>query len=348
MRVGIVFHKNPFAPPSSIDLIRLRAIAGGLTARGIATEIIAPVEREGFLDGRIPVRKPSVLGQGGRYDLVKTSYHYSVLLLNDYRGPVVSRIVRVVDRELPERDEAARGELLRCQDIIAARASAVALNNDENRERWLARYGDSPPQILVPTGCPSRIPAPRTNPYPVGEPAILFLGSVAAPRMVNLLNAAAERLAGIARIHLVGLNKTCMYGGDEDCLLGPLVLDHGELPEEEIWDYVRNARFGLALATGPHAFDNDISKIFTYLRGGAPVLSEEPIVNNELIRRTGYGRVFRYGDIEDLVSAALELVDSPMDDKRKSVMELMVKEHSWETRVGTYVALFTAILGKRS
>jgi len=166
--------------------------------------------------------------------------------------------------------------------------------------------------------------------------------------MVNLLNAAAERLAGIARIHLVGLNKTCMYGGDEDCLLGPLVLDHGELPEEEIWDYVRNARFGLALATGPHAFDNDISKIFTYLRGGAPVLSEEPIVNNELIRRTGYGRVFRYGDIEDLVSAALELVDSRMDDKRKSVMELMVKEHSWETRVGTYVALFTEILGKRS
>ena len=89
--------------------------------------------------------------------------------------------------------------------------------------------------------------------------------------MVSMLNEAARMLSDLGRIHLVGLNKAHMYGGGKDCVLDPLIRNHGELPEDAIWDYIRHASIGLALATGTHKFDNDLSKIINYLRGGLPV-----------------------------------------------------------------------------
>jgi len=348
VRIGIVFHKNPFAPAAGIDVVRLRALAGGLIRRGINAEIVSPVEKEGLLDGIIPVRGLSVLDRPDCYDLVKTSYHYSIELLGRYRGPVVSRIVRVVDGKLPERDEPFREKLLRCQDLIRARASAVALNNAENQERWRRLYGDHPATVLVPTGCPAKIPPVRGNPYSPDERVILFLGSLAAERMVRILNEAARRLADVARFHLVGLNKACMYGGDESCRLDPLIVDHGEIPEDRAWDYIRHADIGLALATGPHPFDNDVSKILNYLRGGLPVLSEEPILNNDLIRATGLGRTFGHGDLAGLVSAALDLLGNLPLDRKEAAQGFMIREHSWDRRVGVYADLFRRILDGRT
>jgi glycosyltransferase involved in cell wall biosynthesis len=100
----------------------------------------------------------------------------------------------------------------------------------------------------------------------------------------------------------------------------------------------------LALATGTHKFDNDLSKIINYLRGGLPVLSEEPIVNNDLIRQTGFGKIFRFGDVNDLATKAKELIMDPNQSNRESVMRFMVKEHSWDNRVEVYLKLFQAIL----
>jgi glycosyltransferase involved in cell wall biosynthesis len=345
MRVGIVFHKNPLAPPTGIDLVRLRAISLGFIRKGIDAEVIAPVDREGILEGIVPVRRLEALEEAGRYDIVKTCYHDSILLIDRYSGPVVSRIVRVVDHELPERDEPFRERLLRCQALIRDRASAVVLNNAENRERWRSFYGDQLPIVLVSTGCPAHIPAPGLNPYRPGERVLLFLGSLAAPRMVHILNQAARLLRDRVRVHLVGTNKACMYGGaEEDCALDPLVIDHGELSEAEVWDYIRYASVGLALAAGPHAFDNDVSKILNYLRGGLAVVSEEPILTNELIQQTGFGRTFSHGDVRKLVSNALELVENPLSEKTGEVMQFMAAEHSWDKRVEAYVDLFRKIL----
>ncbi|MFC1834362.1 hypothetical protein ACFL2Q_06475 [Thermodesulfobacteriota bacterium] len=345
MKIGIVFHKNPFAPPAGIDLVRLRALAGGLIKAGIQAEVISPVEKAGMIDDTIPVKPIEVLNGRSSYDLVKTSYHFSIELIGNYQGPVVSRIVRVVDHELPERDEPFRQRLMDCQGIIRQRSSALVLNNRENEARWRNLYGPEPRLVLVPNGCPAIIPASGGNPYGRDEVPILFLGSVAAPRMVRILNEAADGLRDRARIHLVGVNKARLYGGDEDCLLNDLIVDHGEMPEYASWDYIRHARIGIALATGPHPFDNDVTKIFNYLRGGLPCLSEEPILNNELIHRTGHGVTFTHDCVDDLVRKALRLLDNPFTDHRRSVMDFMVQEHSWETRVQTYVKLFHDLLG---
>ena len=344
MRIGIVFHKNPFATPNSIDLVRLRAIAFGLVDRGIDAEVLSPAAEEGTLDGVIPVRNIVKIRQPDRYDVIKTCYHDSILLVEGYRGPVVSRIVRVVDSMLPKRDESARGKLLRCQDLIRQRASVVALNNPENATRWRQFYGDRQEIVLVPTGCPSIIPARGRNPYPPGERIVLFLGSIAAPRMVDMLNEAARMLDGIAVVHLVGKNKVGMYAGSASDALHPLVREHGEVPDQGIWDYICHADVGLALATGPHPFDNDVSKVLYYLRGGLPVLSEEPIVNNDLLRRTGYGRVFRHGDPDDLVGRAKELLTCPLTSGKESVMDFMAANHSWESRASIYADLFKQLI----
>ncbi|MEW6352113.1 MAG: hypothetical protein AB1646_23930 [Thermodesulfobacteriota bacterium] len=344
MRIAVLFHKDPFAPPKGIDLVRLRAISAGLVRRGVVAEIVSPLPREGVIEGVVPVRSLGRLREPGRYDLVKTCYHDSIQLVDGYDGPVVSRIVRVVDEELPERDEPFRAKLLSCQDMISKRASVVVVNNAENAQRWRLRYGDAPRVVLVPTGCPSVIPGPRKNPYPEGEPVVLFLGSVAAARMREMLKMAAHRLRGLARIHLVGKNKVAMYSGAAEDALDPLITDHGELPAGEVWDYVFHADIGLALATGPHRFDNDISKILYYLRGGLPVLSEEPIVNNDLIEETGFGRVFRYSDPDDLARQAQQLLDNPLSHIRPGVMAFMAREHSWERRVSTYEDLFRRLV----
>jgi len=346
MRVGIAFHKNPFGPPTGIDLVRLCAVAGALSRKGIEVEIVARVEREGQLENGIPVRALSRLRQSGKYDLVKTCYHQSIMLVEEYKGPVVSRIVRVVDHKLPERDDGGRETLLSCQERIRGRASALALNNIENEHRWRELYGNDLPIVLAPTGCPANIPLSRGNPFQNKRPVLLFLGSLAAPRMVWMLNHAARRLRGLAEVHLVGLNKARLYGGDEDCLLDPLIVDHGELMESDVWDYIRHAAVGLALATGPHGFDNDVSKILNYLRGGLPVLSEEPILNNDLIRQTRYGETFDFNDLDMLVLKASSLMENPPTERRDQVMSFMAQEHSWDKRVETYVELFNRILNK--
>lgn len=344
MRVGIVFHKNPFGPATGIDLVRLAAVSGALSGKGIEVEIVAPVEREGEMDNGIPVQRLSSLRQSGRYDLVKTCYHQSIMLVDDYKGPVVARIVRVVDQKFPERDDAFRETLLSCQELIRGRASALALNNVENEHRWRELYGNALPIVFAGTGCPAKIPPSKGNPFEDHRPVLLFLGSLAAPRMVYMLNHAARRLRGLAEVHLVGLNKACMYGGDSDCALDRFVIDHGERMESDVWDYIRHAAVGLALATGPHAFDNDVSKILNYLRGGLPVLSEEPILNNELVRQTRYGETFDFGDIDMMARKALSLLENPPVERRGEVMGFMAEEHSWDKRVETYVELFNRIL----
>jgi hypothetical protein len=345
MKVGIVFHKNPLAPPSSIDLIRLRAISVGLIRKGIETEVLAPVNHDGVMEGLIPVRPLHHIAKG-HYDIIKTCYHFSIELIQDYKGPIVSRIVRVVDGRLPERDEKWRERLIRCQERISRRASVLVLNNMENKRRWQIFYGQSLPVVLVPTGCPVKIPQPRKNPFNGKKRTILFLGSIAAPRMIAIMNTLAARLKDMARIHVVGVNKVHWYGTGEGCHIHPSIVQHGEILEEDIWDYIYHADMGLALATGPHAFDNDLSKICNYLRGGLPVLSEAPVVNNDLIQQTGLGRIFHFDDMADLIAGAISLLDHPPTPERRNMaMAFMSTEHSWERRVEVYEHLFNNLTG---
>ena len=346
MRLGIVFHKNPLAPPVRIDLIRLRAISLELTVRGATVEIIAPVEKSGRLADAVPVRPLGVLQEPSRYDLVKTCYHPSIELIGNYKGPVVSRLVRVVDEKWPARDEADRPALLRRQEMVFRRARGLILNNKANADRWQAIYGPKPPIYLIPNGCPPHLPALGEKPYATNRPVVLFLGSLAAPRMADLINELAERIHPLAAVHFIGRNVIHLYGGGREDNLSPLVVRHGEIGEPELWNYIAHANAGLALAASPQFFDNDLSKILYYLRAGLPVLSEERVLNNDLIRQTGYGRIFKFGNIEDLTANLWQLLEHPPAELGKRAVGLAAGRHSWKNRGMLFYKMAVGIINR--
>ena len=96
MRVGFVFHKDPLLPPDGIDLVRLHALTAGLRRTGWDVEILAPVREPAVSEAGVRVRPIEDMATG-RYDLVKTCYHFSAELIGAFDGPVVSRLVRVVN-----------------------------------------------------------------------------------------------------------------------------------------------------------------------------------------------------------------------------------------------------------
>lgn len=343
MKVGFVFHKDPHQAAAGIDILRLYALTEGLRRHGLNVEIIAPVERFSLTTGGVPVLPLRHLQSAGHYDILKTCYHFSMELIGEFGGTVVSRIVRVVDEKLPERDAAWRERLMKCQEMIRARSSVVVLNNSENAERWLEFYGKPSSVVLIPTGCPSVLPRKGKTPYDRDEQAILFLGSLASPRMAAMLNDLAAGLKNIARVHHIGQSKPHLYSPGAAWELSPLIVRHGEMPEDGIWDYIRHARVGVAIAPGPHRFDNDLSKIYSYLRGGVPVLSEEGIANNGLVQATGWGELFRYDDVDDAVVRAVALMKRRPCGGEKPVMSYMAREHAWEKRIDQYAALFRSL-----
>ncbi len=338
-----MFHKNPYAPPKGIDLIRLRSIVRGLIKKGQEAEIIAPVDRDGMIEDIIPVRRLSGLDLN-RYNILKTSYHESIKYVDNFDGPIVSRIVRVVDEKYPERDERFRKSLLQCQEVMAQKSAGMIFNNEANAERWRRDYGNRQKIAIIPSGCPAKIPPKGKNPYSTSSPVLLFLGSIASERMLNMLNDAAARLAGVAEIHFVGLNKVGMYGAASPATISEAIISHGELPEAEVWDYIRFAQMGVAIAAGPHPFDNDLSKMFSYLRGGLPILAEERIATNYLIKETGHGCIFKYDDLDGLVARALQMNTTELSQRAEKVMNHMVRNHSWTRRVEAMVQLFRSLL----
>ncbi|MFZ5584615.1 MAG: hypothetical protein ACOZHQ_01665 [Thermodesulfobacteriota bacterium] len=346
MRVGLVFHHDPRRRPPGIDLERLTALAAGLSARGALAEIVAPVDA--------PVRLPTPGGQAlalrplaeirrGRYQILKTCYHPGVDLVQGHRGPLVCRLVRVVDQDRPARDAPRRERLLAWQAAIHRRADAVAFNNPENLERWRRLYGWDKPAVLTPTGCPETLPPRGPDPYAGRSPAVVFLGSLASGRMTRMLNRLAQALRGQAALHLVGLNKSGLYG--DPVPLSGLVVDHGPQAGARMWDLVAWADFGLALAAGPEDFDNDSSKVYTYLRAGLPVLCEQPIRQWPLIAGLGMGRDFPLGDLDRAVAQARALLADP-PPHREAAMARMAAEQAWGRRVDAYLTLFRQLLAR--
>jgi hypothetical protein len=343
MQIGFLFHKVPLDKPTGIDQVRLLALSLGLLRLGAKVTIIAPVSRSGVLGETIPVLPLEALSGKPRFDVLKVCYHFSMELVRDYQGLLVVRLVRVVDEHLPERDRLHRDRLIASQDLAAKQASGMIFNNRENAIRWQSLYGYNQKMALIPTGCPLEIPPLGPDPYDQRLPVLLFLGSLCSTRMIHLLNETAERLQGKMAVHMIGQNKSELYG--EGFLpLSPLIKDHGEKPEEVLWDYIRYARIGLALAAGPDSFDNDLSKIMSYLRGGLPILCEEQIPNAKLALKFGLAQTFRFGDAKDLTHKALMMGSSRDKTIDSKLAPRFLNHHSWSRRSEVLVGFLKKLL----
>ena len=244
-----------------------------------------------------------------------------VIRLDDVRG-LSNRLAAVWD--LHEEDQ----------------ARYLSLNGPDNARRWQGLYGNGQQILIVPTGCPERIPPPRVNPFPSNRRIVLFCGSLTAPRFASVLNATARRLRQAdpgVEVHFLGRNRLHLYGAEE-CLDPSVVQVHEAVEEGEAWQYILHAHVGLALAPSHEVFESELAKIYYYLRGGLPVVTESAVLNRHLIEETGYGAIARYGDDVDLVSKILSTLE--LRPRDQAVMRYMAETHSWGQRAAVYADLF--------
>lgn len=160
--------------------------------------------------------------------------------------------------------------------------------------------------------------------------------------MVDLLNEAARRLEGEVEVRFIGRNKSGLYG--RETALSPLVRQLGEIDEDDLWDHVRRARVGLAFAAGPDPFDNDLAKIWAYLRGGLPILGEERLANAWAFLDPGFGATFRYGDPADLAAKVRLMCAAEADGERGRIAAWAAAKHSWDARAADLLRFFRRVL----
>lgn len=272
-----------------------------------------------------------------QYDTVKVCYQHSIDLVPPHPSIVV-RMCRVADDERPLRDGIRRVEMLRQQQRISEIARYVAFNDQENSRRWRVAYGDKQQTLIVPTGCPERIPEAAENPYKPGRRVVLFCGSLTAPRFVPMLNSVSAALRSVAPdvdVHFLGRNRLHVYGASDQVLDADLITIHSPVDVEESWQYLLHADIGLALAPSADAFECELAKIYYYLRTGLPVVTESNVLNRSLIEETGHGAVAKYNDVGDFVDkidAALALAP-----RSARVMRYMASTHTWRQRADVYV-----------
>jgi hypothetical protein len=341
-RIALAYSANPTRPIQGMDMIRW--VAMGHRFRWLDYKVRLVTDRRRGMDrlDRIHLTSADRM-DWTECDAVKVCYQASIDLIPQGHPHLITRMCRVVDEEYPKRDDHRRDEMLRQQEKIRDLAAIVAFNDEVNAQRWRDRYGDKQQVLIVPTGCPEQLPEEGTNPFPQDKRIVLFMGSLTSHRFPGALNGLARRLRAASpdiEVHFLGKNSLQHYAGESEPLDPSLLTIHEPVDEEKTWDYVRNAHVGIGLAPSEHPFESELSKIYYYLRGGLPVVTESSVPNTSVIRDTGHGGVATYGDLDALAHTTLEAMKRKPRDE--AVMQHMIDKHSWRARAEVYDAALKA------
>lgn len=342
MRIAMVYFKDPSKSLDGMDTIRWLELSRALARLGYDVEMVTEEGEDVELSKRLRVRNIS-LARWGTYNVVKTTHHTDVFAVPEHPF-LICRVGRVVDELHPQRVYRHRQELLQAQDLIAGRAKRAVLMCEENLQRWQKHYPAGPPGVVVPNGCPTTIPNVGPSPYDGTGKRALYLGSLTSSRFVQVLNSLGRLLKdrGV-EVHHVGRSQLELYGESDEQLDPMAVISHGAFPEPQSWDYLFHADVGLMIARGDQVFDNEISKVYYYLRAGVPTVSEQFISTNSLITETEWGEVTPYGDVSAMAEAVVRWVDAA-HSRRSEIGESVAQRHSWDRRAKIYHQLFQEAL----
>jgi glycosyltransferase involved in cell wall biosynthesis len=287
------------------------------------------------------------------YDVIKTLFHrgYDALVAaNGENHPfIISKLGSVVGAVdgvsgvhfLGEE----RRDLYRTQQRIAKHSKYVTVLTEESKQLWEVEFGRRGNILMVPTGVDAQIPLPENNPYvEFDEKIALYVGTLyrKAQRHINLL---WQR-----RLNAVGWQLK--RSGIRLCLIGPGLTDEldpeavtclGVVDNDRIWDYQHFADVGIVLAQG-EVQHNESSKIYYYLRSGLPVVSEQPVPNNHVIREAGLGLISDYGDDRMMADMIEEAVHREWP--REAAIAYVLERHTWERRAQVYAELLHGAFGR--
>lgn len=334
--IAIVYAKSATQLPASMDLIRWKEMGRRFRQCGLDVHLVTD-QPDGAKDmGGLPILDARDV-DWPRYEAIKVCYQHSIRLVPPHPNIIV-RMCRVVDQAFPARDEPRRAELLGDQQRVANIARFVAINHPLNGQRWQQYYGNRQQILLVPTGCPETIPPPERNPFGSAGRIALFCGSLTAPRMVTMLNQVGRLLRERhppVEIHFVGRNRLHVYGIRDLELDGEVIEVHAPVSEAEAWQYILHADVGLAISPSTDRFECELAKIYYYLRGGLPVVTESTALNAHLLEETSHGVVVCHDSPEEFAAAIHSCLELPA--RRRATMRHLAKKHGWGIRVEVYV-----------
>ena len=349
IRILTVYSKDltPNFKPYTMDRIRWLRISEALARLGYKVDMIVN-------NGKNVVQKNKNLRyispkrvRWEKYDIIKTLFHkgFQFLLENgaDNHPFIISKLGSVVGGK----DDAKgvyffnnlREELYQVQKKIAQKSRYVTILTEQSKHLWKKEFGTEDNILLVPTGVDRDVPPPYKNPYNAFKEKIaVYLGNLYSrfsQKKVNLKWQLSLNILG--RVLKKKGIRLCLIGiGDMDKLDKDAVTYLGAIENDKIWDYQYFANVGIVLAQG-EVQHNESSKIYYYLRAGLPVVSEEPVPNNNVIREANLGFIVEYNDSKTMAERIEEAVHKKWD--RQGTIEYMLKYHTWDIRVQRYYQL---------
>ena len=338
MRVGFVYFKDPLRDLDGMDTIRWLELSRDLSELGHEVDMITEWGEERTISARLHVRHIRRV-RWDDYDVIKTTHHTDICAIPEHPF-LICRIGRVVDETQPARVASHREELLEAQAIAARKAKWISLMSEDNLACWQERYPAGAPGVIVPNGCPSTIPEIGPSPYRTCGKRALYLGSLTSSRFVEILNTLGRILKDFGvEVHHVGRTQLDLYGETGEQLDPEHVISHGPVMEPDSWNYLFHANVGLMIARGMCTFDNEISKVYYYLRAGVPTITEELISTNNVVQETGWGEIVKYGDVASMASAVVRWLDAPRE-RRLAIGQRVAEKHSWRNRAAILHQLF--------
>lgn len=279
------------------------------------------------------------------YDVIKTVFHGGVeFLVENNAGDhpfIISKLGSVVGGD--DNVEGVyffndiRKNLYRIQETIVQKSRYVTLLTKQSIDLWQDEFGLKDNILHLPTGVEKDVPNPVKNPYSECQEKIaVYIGNIysleSGQRDVNLMW--QKRLNILGRLlKKKGIRLFFIGKGAVDKLDKTAVTYLGVVNNNEIYDYQHFADVGIVFAQG-EIQHNESSKLYYYLWAGLPVVSEQPVPNNDLIKEANLGFIVPYDD-NPMMAEMIEKAAYSQWDKQYAI-DYMLKHHTWESRVRVY------------
>lgn len=328
----------------TMDTIRWLKISESLAELGYKVDMITNEESQKIIKisgnlRRLPYSKFNWKG----YSVIKTLFQEGFHSLEKTGGQnhpfIISKTTVVGRHNNPSVHFTGwtRWRLSSIQRRMNNKAKYITVLTKESAMLWSKEYGQRK-ILIVPTGVDKNIPEKGRNPYKFKEKVVLFTGNIRNYQQ-RKVNARWQEILNTIGKHLSKENiKLCFIGtGDTKKLNKSYVTCLGSIENKIIWDYLRYANCGIALAEGsPQNFES--SKIYYYLRAGLPVVCEDPIPNKEIVKKAKLGFIAPYNNNAKMAKLIIKAINKKWD--KKQAINYIIRNHTWDKRVKIYDEIF--------
>jgi glycosyltransferase involved in cell wall biosynthesis len=332
-----------FIPYLMCDIRWLR-ISEALARAGFKVDIIMDNEKEIMaVNENLRYVSPHA-AKWREYDVIKTVFHEGFDFITKMKADDHPFIISKLGSVVGKRDNVdgvyfygdQQKELYEIQKNIARKSKYVTILTKQSKKLWIDEFGDKNNILLIPTGTDEYIPPPGKNPYPpFKEKIAVYIGNIYSSETQKEINHIWQmRLNKLGRLlKKRGIRLCLVAGGEANKIDRDAVTLLGSVEHDKIWDYQYFADVGIVLAQGKIQH-NESSKIYYYIRTGLPVVSEDPVPNNNIIQEANLGFTVSFGDYTHMADKIEEAIYHDWD--KEAAINHILKYHTWDKRVKTY------------